>query len=206
MIARLLKWLYRERHDFRLPFHPRPLPGCVVRQMREDDFAAGEAIYRRNEPGRFPTGYLEHFSARLREHRALFLVAEVAGEIRGFGGISILVEKGKEMGALEFGMIHPNFHRHGFGTVLLLARIVALQTPVFWRWLYLSTSPAGKAGSFFRRFNFICPGEYVDDRGNTFDYYMTRFDAWDWADCRKKLAKSSIDLRLGDTVVPKLTR
>jgi len=112
-----LKRLLREADRFEMPPRVRRLPTCRFRPLDPTEFEACAELYRLNEPARFPAGHFDHFLEWLRSGRSLVLVCEAAGEIRGFGGISMHRRPASESAALAFGMVHPAHHRMGYGTV-----------------------------------------------------------------------------------------
>ncbi len=128
------------------------IPQCKVRILVDADIEACEEIYRLNEPTHFPSGYFPKFSEWLRNRRSLVLVVEQDGAIRAFGGINAQDQNGYFFSALSFGMVHPEFHRTGFGTVLLLARLSLLKTgrPVS----LVTLTTTGGSDTFYGRFGF----------------------------------------------------
>ncbi|KAI1694045.1 acetyltransferase (GNAT) family domain-containing protein [Ditylenchus destructor] len=127
MLERLRQFL-AEKYRFRIPIRADVLPRCTIRLLEEKDFATCESIYLLNEPGRFPQGLFPHFADWLRNGKTLMLIAEVDGQIRGFGGVNAQEEDGKHFVWLSFGMVHPDHHRTGFGTTLLLARLALAES------------------------------------------------------------------------------
>jgi len=123
--------------------------GIRVYEHRDRD--ASLAIYKANEPGRFPEGHFEEFAAELEKPGRLWLVIEDREELVAVGGISL--DKSQHSAAhLMFGMIHPDRHFQGFGTTLLFARLAALPCPDRWTTVYLS--PVETSKTFYQRFGF----------------------------------------------------
>src|SRR5262245_49277787 len=120
----MLRWLaalLRERDRFRVPAHVK-LPPCRVRALRKEDVPACQALYRLNEPNRFPAGYFDHFSGWLTERDGLILVVEAYERIAAVGGIFTYDRPAlgrRAVAVLAYGMVHPDHHRQGLGTVLL---------------------------------------------------------------------------------------
>jgi N-acetylglutamate synthase-like GNAT family acetyltransferase len=202
-MIRWLKRFFREPDRFDFPSRKRPLPECRFRPLDAADFYACAEIYRLNEPGRFPAGYFDYFSEWLLSGRDLVLVCDVAGEVRGFGGISMHREPRAELATLNFGMIHPEHHKQGYGTALLLARIATLPPPDFQWAAFISTT--GGSETFFRRFGFMHVSSFADEQGLEFDLHRTRIYKEDWRACHDALAAASIALDTSDAVVPAIS-
>src|SRR4051812_26391136 len=103
-----MRWLARVLKDndrFRFPPLPRGLPECLVRPCEPADRNACAEIYRLNEPGRFPPGNFDHFVEWLASGQHLFIVAEVNGVVRGFGGIGAVGARNQEDAYLSYGMV-----------------------------------------------------------------------------------------------------
>lgn len=205
----MLKWLdalLRERDRFCMPVSQRLPPRCRIRLFRQDDCLAAEEIYRLNEPGRFPPDYFDHFAAWLRSKESLILVAEDDGRVVGLGGVHYLETKyptGTVFAALAFGMVHPQRHRQGFGTVLLLSRLAALPRPEPDYSILITTT--GGSETFYERFGFRSIGRMPAEAridAEIFDTYRMRLYGKDWDGCRASLALGGVMLDLADAVVP----
>jgi GNAT superfamily N-acetyltransferase len=156
---RMLGWLRRFTHPHG-QFDPylvrKRLRPVQVRAYTAEDFEACVELYRLNEPGRFPPGHLPEFERTLRDGKHLFLILEEEGKIVGCGGISI---NRYEMGVvvygiqawLFFGLIHPQSHRRGLGSALLLARL-AMLPPAEWWPISLQAVPTSR--SFYETLGF----------------------------------------------------
>jgi len=201
----MIAWLtapFREQAKFRFP-KSQPLPRCRVRPAKERDFAACEEIYRLNEPGRFPAGYFNHFSKWLRLRRDLFVVAEAGGRILACGGLNVDTRAVADAAALNFGMVHPEHHRQGFGTALLLARLATLAQPDV-RWL-ISISTTGGSETFYRRFGFRRLGRFAGRHGEQFVHYYVTLYRNQWQACRALLECATIVLDTEGAAIPELT-
>jgi GNAT superfamily N-acetyltransferase len=196
----LFKNLFRERDRFTIPARPRRLPACRFRPFEEKDFDRCVEIYRLNEPGRFPAGYLDDFSAWLRGDGCLVLVCEVAGEIRAVGGVSMFRQDDVQLSFFSYGMVHPAYHRQGYGTASLLARIVSLGSPVH-RWHGI-LSTTGGSESFYERFGFGFMDRYVGEREDEFCRFRSHIYPPEWQACSMALAWSNVLLELGGATVP----
>ena len=161
------------------------MPKCTIRLLREGDLEACEAIYRLNEPAHFPPGYFPKFADWLRNGRALILVAEQDGAVRALGGVNAQDRDGRYIASLSFGMVHPAYHRQGFGTALLLARLALLQSTKEYSFACLTT--AGGSETFYGRFGF----SFVNAVQATPEYlqrhYVVRVSTQDKARCAKAL-------------------
>ena len=104
---------------------------------------------------------------------------------------------------LAYGMVHPDRHRSGFGTTLLLARLASLPEPGFC-WLAQIGTVSGSQ-SFYGRFGFRFRGRFRDERGTEFDFYRMRVYRSDWRRCRELLYNGNVDLDFSDAVVPTIS-
>jgi GNAT superfamily N-acetyltransferase len=180
------------------------LPPCAIRPLAgAADVAACEAIYRLNEPGRFPEGARSNFLEYIRQRqKALFLVAEVEGTIVGFGGIT-MDRKGKlEFAHLVYGMVDPSHQGKGIGTALLLARLAVLPVPRRW-WTVLFVPVAGSE-SFYARFGFRYDRATATATGGTGDLYRTALTPKGQAQCIAVLGDRLRIEPLGKTYIPSM--
>jgi GNAT superfamily N-acetyltransferase len=115
------------RYKFRLP--KRTLPTVSIRPFKQADLEICCDIYKLNAPGLFPEGYYDIFRGAITSPNTLFLVVENEGTVLGLAGISLSLLETYQEAKLSYGMIHPDAHRKGIGTALLLARISALPEP-----------------------------------------------------------------------------
>ena len=199
----MLKWIrsaFAPKNRFTIPELQNRLPACCIRVYRENDFEACAEIFRAHEGTHFPHGVFDDF-ARLHKSvdvRPLILIAQSEGELRAFGGITILT--GQRFAYLTFGMVHPEHQRSGYGSALLLARLAALPKPLFdWK-LVLST--AGPSASFYARFGFRHTSRYTHPLGLELDQYVARLDLRGWTDCFKRLWEAPIRIEWEGMSVP----
>jgi GNAT superfamily N-acetyltransferase len=190
--------LFHPKDGFHIP--RRRLPSCEIRPLLESDYASCEAIYRLNEAARFPAGYFPRFSDWLRNHRALILVAEVAGEIRGLGGINAEDRAGKHFAALSFGMVHPEHQRAGFGTTLLLARLALLASRNDRCTVMLSTVEGSE--TFYRRFGFRYLTSVPDQGGYAGDTYIVSLTVDDSRHCAATLSRARLMVTALNAPIP----
>jgi hypothetical protein len=122
-----------------------------VRAFAPADFEHCVELYRSNEPERFPPGILPEFERSLQSGTNLHLVIEEEGVIVGCGGISISKSREADEVWLSFGLIRPDSHRRGLGSVLLLARLSMLPERL-WR-IVLQAVPSSR--TFYEEFGFL---------------------------------------------------
>jgi GNAT superfamily N-acetyltransferase len=183
-----------------MPERQEALPPCRIRKVGPDDFDACRTIYRLNEPGRFPEGYLDHFCEWLTAGRSLVLVAERDRHVLGLGGIAIQPMNGFATAKCIMGMVHPLLHGHGLGTALLLARLALLPEPRG-HWPVEITTTGGSE-TFYQRFGFRHFGYYVDERRTRFKQWRMRLFREDWCACGAALHESDIALNAEGIAVP----
>jgi hypothetical protein len=142
-------------------------PGkCHIRLAEASDWPELERIFLAHEGVRIPAGYFTEFQDCLRNPETLYFIAIVDGRIVGGGGIADYVPG--TQATLAFGMVHPQECCKGYGTAILLARLLfvdpgaggcrILLSATFW------SSP------FFARIGFKWYGHEVDEAGNRFLY------------------------------------
>lgn len=198
-----LNWLMNlvvPEGQFRIPISRRRIPHCHVRLLEDKDFDACEAIYRLNEPSRFPSGYFPRFSEWLRNRLALIIVIELNGEVVGVGGIAAQIQEDRYFAPLSFGMIHPTYHRNGYGTVLLLSRLALLRPHNGKIWALLTT--AGGSESYYCRFGF----KFVQAIQATEEYlekhYFVEMNLAHQELCRSYLTRVTQDPKLQEAPIP----
>ena len=203
-LARLRAYLHkvlRGHDEFFIADPDCALPACRIRPVTEADYAACEEIYRLNEAAHFPPDVFEHFLAYLHSGRAYFLVAEVDGKVRAFGGVSIHAHAGADVAGLGFGMVHPEFRKQGYGTALLLARVATLPPPRK-LWLLLITTTGGSE-TFYGRFGFTFSCRLANPKaGVKLDHYYVKVPPVLQRKCRQLLERASIKLESRSTDVP----
>lgn len=203
----MFRWLRRlSRLPYQIDLYParKRMPAVTVRAYQESDFDVCSEIYRLNEPGRFPSGVLEEFQRSVRDgDRLRYVVIEDEGRVCAFGGVGIEREKLGHSARLCFGMVHPNWHRKGLGTVLLLSRLALLPrelsfTAALW--------PVEGSRSFYKRFGFheVAVAGTECHVGNPL--YVCEFLPADRDECRRLLKKANVQLSFEGTVVPIIVR
>ena len=140
----------------------RPLPAVTVRRYKPTDFDACEEIFILNEPGRFPQNGLPAFTEFLQNPTHFIIVAEDAGKVLGCGGLSYsdgYLEGGTAF--LVFGLVHPEHHRRGIGTVMLLVRLAQLRLRTNTCPVLIFSVPA--SFKYFVRFGFTYAGYWLTE-------------------------------------------
>jgi GNAT superfamily N-acetyltransferase/ribosomal protein L40E len=174
--------------QFVIPEIRRPLPKCRVRPYRESDFEQCAELYRLNQPERFPPGYYDEFCQSLRDGKTMFFVTEEDGCIRGICGF-FMYPAPRVLAWLCFGLVHPDFHGRGFGTVQLLARLAHLPRRMV-RWKVLMQT-VEKSESFYARFGFR--GALTPDKnGNALWLLGVEIRMRDILNCRRILAAAGV--------------
>ncbi|MFT4551089.1 MAG: N-acetylglutamate synthase-like GNAT family acetyltransferase [Verrucomicrobiales bacterium] len=137
----------------------RPFPNLKIRRYSCEDIDRCSHIYRLNEEGRFPEGVLGHFQEALGQQEALYIVAELEGEVIGVGGIRIYDFSDEiQTACLSFGLIDPAFHGRGYGTALLAFRLSLLDASRP-EWTVAMTSAGNGTEIFFKKLGFRAPPE-----------------------------------------------
>lgn len=102
------------------------LAPCRVREFQPEDLEACVEIYRSNEPDYLDPEGLHAFVEFLAIGTSYYLVLEHDGEIVACGGLELIGDS--DTAHLVHGMVHGEYHRRGFGTTLLAARLSLLET------------------------------------------------------------------------------
>lgn len=102
------------------------LASCRIREYEPEDLEACLEVYRSNEPDFLSTEGLQNFIDFLQAGTSYYLVVEHAGDVIGCGGLELVGDSDNAW--LMHGIIHREYHRRGFGTTLLAARIALLET------------------------------------------------------------------------------
>ena len=134
---------------------------ALIRPMNEADLPAVLGLEERCFPDPWSEGV---FRSALREERALWLCAELKGEIAGYGGMEWVLDEGY----VDNLAVSPDFRRQGLGAMLLKAMIGEAQRRRL-RFLSLEVR-AGNEGAIalYRSLNFdtegLRPGYYLRPR------------------------------------------
>lgn len=137
-------------------------PGFVVRQWTPDDRAACLALLDANSPRYFGARDREDFLAFLTDpERPYWVLLDPAGAIVGCGGAAI--DAPRRAGFLTYGMVHPDRHGQGLGTLLTAFRLRWLARQPGIDRVLIDTS--NETEGFYARFGFrtlrIIPDSYA---------------------------------------------
>ncbi len=96
-----------------------------IRNYKKSDKDSLLEILKLNTPTYFSPDEEKDFIHYLDYKIDCYYVLEFQNKIVGCGGINLT--KDKKMGVISWGMIHPDFQKQGFGTLLLKHRLSELQ-------------------------------------------------------------------------------
>lgn len=170
---------------------------CRIREYEPEDLEACVEIHQSNEPDLLPAEGLDSFTAFLEGGTSYMLVIEHAGDVIGFGGLELVGDS--DTALLRHGMIHREYHRRGFGTTLLAARIALLETDERPLELWMSAPPASVP--FYGRFGFklerVHPGATGGGAGHT-AMFSLMIEPQDILDVRDALEEREIRIELNE--------
>jgi hypothetical protein len=202
--ARYLWWAcVSSSHRFRIRGNLGSLPACHIRPLTERDYGCCKAIYQLNEAGHFPVGFDGLFGEWLMGGKSLVVVIETDDRVVAFGGINAIQRKWLNLASLTFGMVHPDQHRKGFGTVLLFARLTLLpRTLLPWQVLI---SPGLTSGPFYSQFGFGFLSRDRDHSGRQVDTFAAVLRTAQRAEFDSKLSTVSFSPDLRRALIPPMT-
>lgn len=160
-----------------------------VRQYSDVDFEVCRAIYISNEQDFLPASHRGDFENELRLKRCLYLVLESDGVVVACGGI--YHRGGHDYAGLCYGMVHRAYHRKGFGTTLLFARLALLDPEVGCAVFMQATS---ESFDFYRRFGFVPYHKEENTVGERFAYVARSLSGSQLATIRKIVARNGVVL------------
>ena len=170
---------------------------CRIREYDPEDLEACVEVYRSNEPDLLPAEGLDSFTAFLEGGTSYMLVIEHAGDVIGFGGLELVGDS--DTALLRHGMIHREYHRRGFGTTLLAARIALLETDERPLELWMGAPP--DSVPFCGRFGFklerVHPGATGGGAGHT-AMFSLMIEPQDILDVRDALEEREIRIELDE--------
>jgi len=169
------------------------LAACRIREYQPDDLDACLEVYRSNTPDFLSPAGLDNFTEFLQLGTSYYLVIEQDGDIIGCGGLELVGDS--DAATLVYGMIHGEYHRRGFGTTLLAARIALLEVedrPVD-LWARMSTSSMPFYGQYGFAFQPARNGRSRDEAN-----LWLSVDGQDILDARDALEERSIRILLND--------
>ncbi|TDU70913.1 N-acetylglutamate synthase-like GNAT family acetyltransferase [Prosthecobacter fusiformis] len=123
---------------------------CRIREFEPEDLEACVEIYRSNAPDYLSEEGLEAYIEFLALGTSYYLVIEHDGEIVACGGLELIGDS--DTATLVHGMVHGEYHRQGFGTTLLAARLALLECEVRPQEVWVNTTAATLP--FYGRFGF----------------------------------------------------
>ena len=172
------------------------LMSCRIREYVPEDLEACLEIYRSNSPEFLHPQGLERFEEFLNVGTSYILVLEYDGDIVACGGLELIGDS--DSAALVNGMVHRDYHRRGFGTTLLAARIALLEPEE--RPLELWMRAGKNVLPFYGRFGFALQKVNQDraDLQRGVATFWLGLDAQDIADVRDALEDRSIRIYLND--------
>ena len=135
-----------------------------MRRIVEADFFKLERMYRDHEGRSLPVGYFSDFEATIRDPAVDYFVAEVAGRVVGGGGISNYIPG--IQAHLTFGIVDPEECRKGYGTSILLSRLLFVDPGVDGCQIVLEATEW--SSGFFTRLGFSWYDHEEDEHGNLF--------------------------------------
>ena len=140
-------------------FPPLSAP-VVFRPYRDNDYDACMAIYRKNEPGRFPPGHISTFEQFLRRDAKTCIITEVDSKVAACGGLLL---EAPDLAILCYGLVDPAFQGFRIGSTLTLLRIALV--PVQPADTFFLIYAVDQSMPFYRRFGFIERGRWnLDDK------------------------------------------
>jgi len=119
------------------PYEPRDYDSCL-------------AIYRKNEPGRFPENHGQKFEQFLKKENKTLIIAECDSRVVGYGGISLAAPN---VAILCYGIVDPEFQGRRIGATLTLLRIAQLAPAPPGIFVFIFAVDASMPA--YRRFGFI---------------------------------------------------
>lgn len=169
------------------------LTACRIREYQPSDLEACIEVYESNMPDFVSPDGLDRFVEFLQVGTSYYLVIEHDGDIVACGGLELVGDS--DAATLVHGMVHGEYHRRGFGSTLLAARLALLETderPVE-IWAEVSTA----AMPFYGRFGFTYHAA-TDGRSREKANLWLSLDGQDILDTRDALEDRSIRILLNE--------
>lgn len=135
---------------------------CHIRLAAEPDYPRLEAIYVEHEGKSVPCGYFEHFRETIRSDEVIYFAAEVDGQVVGGGGISDYLPGSQA--SLTFGVVLAEKCRMGYGTAIMLARLMFVDPGLLG--CQISLVATEWSADFFTRLGFKWHHCEEDESGN----------------------------------------
>ena len=137
---------------------------CHVRMAEERDYPELERIYLAHEGESLPPGFSDDFRATIRDPAVIYLVATVDDRVVGGGGIGEYQPGVRAM--LTFGVVEPAECRKGYGTAIMLSRLLFVDPGIEGCQILLEAT--GWSADFFNRLGFSWYWHEEDGAGNVF--------------------------------------
>lgn len=164
---------------------------CRIRRAVEADLPRLEEIYLSQEGHALPEGYFEDFRGTIRDTGGvLYLVAEAGGKVVGGGGIGHEVIGSRVH--LSFGIVHAQECGKGYGTDLLLSRLVSFEAAAGGCEVLLEATEW--SAGFFRKMGFTWYGVYRDEQGYAFAQGRNILQRSDQESARRLLEQRRVSL------------
>jgi GNAT superfamily N-acetyltransferase len=184
------------------PLHPKIWNGRLsplnFRQVEPTDVPQCLELYDVNEPGRFPEGVRQDYETCLVARRSYMLVAEKNGRLVASGGLHYL--RRRDVATLCYGLVHPDFHRMGIGTALVLTRLALLKSDEPSYRVFIAA--VAKSMDFYRRFGFVHHDYWQDKHGQLHPTGLLMFTSGEIRECRELLASQGISYPADEDQVP----
>lgn len=163
---------------------------CHIRLVEESDFEVLETIYSGQEGESLPTGYFEYFSEAIRSDEVIYFVAEVDNRVIGGGGISHYFPGSQA--SLTFGIVEKEECRKGYGTAIMLARLLFVDSGV--EGCQITLEATEWSSDFFSRLGFKWHHHEEDEAGNFFLHGSHTVYPNDWRVFRRILGDGGVTL------------
>jgi len=175
-------------------FPPLALP-IVFRPYRNEDYDVCLAIYRKNEPVRFPPGHVATFERFLKDEKKTCIVAELDSTVVAFGGLTLYAP---DLAVLYYGLVSPEFQGLRIGSTLTLLRIAQMGPhPADTFILIFAVEPSMP---FYRRFGFALAGTWKAENGKDYPIGLLRVTYHEMQRLKVALEQRGIRVR-GDLVL-----
>lgn len=199
----MMEWFLKH---YRAPglFNPapcrRPLPRITIRPYLETDYRECVEIYERNEATRPLGARRREFEDHLRRQDAYWLVAEKDGKVVACGALDYATP---DVAVLSHGHVHPDYHRRGVGTAMLMTFLAQLRAARNYCAVVIFSAP--DSIEYFRRFGFEQAG-WLDDQQDGYSSGRVMLSRRDINRCGTLLQKAGLSFPREPERVPFLQR
>ena len=172
----------------------RNFPPAVIRRYREADLELCRQIYLSNDNGQFPEDCVQNFENNLQNDGTLTLVLELDGKVIGSGGIALYEYSDEiEVAVISFGFVHPQYHKQGYG-MLMLAYRLSLLSVARGGWIVSMTSAGNGTEEFFKNLGFRFIERSEVESGLELDHYYLRLPPSDIDRIRSRISDSPVQI------------